>query len=210
MPFKTLGEALYAKGFTRTGFYPHDAFADDPLRPKIVFWEFNPNTPWVDGQLHGPEAASIMDLRYGPGAFKAKGNPAGAWHGRESTWWVDEEEMFEFLGLDKGFRFGEEWSEEDLKYVCNESGEFAYSWLYKTYKGLTESAETKPDTATTKTPLDQRAEEVRAMVRAIHDELSIGTFAQSFLASLTGTKTWPLVKPFVVAALAAYRKVMEG
>jgi len=214
-PYMTLGEALFEKGFTRTGFYPPDAFEKDPANPKVTFESFDPSVPYVDP--HDAAGLAVMEARYGKGVSKAKGSPPGAWHGRETTWQIDDEGglLPKYLGLVTGFDIDHGWNGEDLKYVCNAQGLFAYEWLIRTYDGLVAS-EVKPKTgggaASAKTPLDQRAEEVRDMGHDLYAALGrAGTpHGTGLVYALLSDSCWPLVKPFVVAGIAAYRKIMEG
>jgi len=210
-PYMTLGEALFEKGFTRTGFFPEDAFEKDPAHPKITFSAFNPAIAYVDP--HDAVGLQVMEARYGPGVSKAKGSPPGAWHGRETTWQIEDGGLLaKYLGLVTSFDLDHAWNKEDLKYVCNAQGLFAYEWLIRTYDGLVAS-EVKPKAgggaSSAKTPLDQRAEEVREMLRKIASGL-VSRSEWNTLVYLVGNAGWPLVKPFVVALIAAHRKIMEG
>jgi len=210
-PYMTLGDALYEKGFTRTGFYPPDAFEKDPANPKVTFGAFNPAVPYVEP--HYEAGLRVMEARYGAGVSKAKGSPPGAWHGRESTWQIEDEGLIpKYLGLVVGFDIDHGWNKEDLKHVCDAQGLFAYEWLIRTYDGLVAS-EVKPrpggGSASTKTPFDQRAEEVRGMLQKVASGLASRS-EWNPLVYLVGDAGWPLVKPFVIAVIAAHRKIMEG
>jgi len=190
MPYKTLGEALYDKGFRDTAWYPQRAFETIPTRVEKGF--FDPS-------------ADDMNARYGPSPedsesspLRAKGNLPGAFHGREATWFVEQIAIQEF-GMDPGWTLeSDPWAKEDLKFVRDAGTmEFAYEWFSNR-----QATKAKPSPSEdTKTPLDQRVEELRSLLVPSRD---LPYTAVVFLNSL-----WPATKVFAIAALRLYRAALR-
>lgn len=232
--YDTLGESLFARGYVYAQWYPDDAFEEDP--PKKVLGYFEPwGVEWDDMDVLGS-----MDKRWyvehgsnDPPVSKAKGAVSGAWDGRKYVALFDptlpqpvldavlDDLSLKSLVIDRP-------TKEDLKYVCNASGLTAYMYLQNLVQKKWDEFRAMPSTpfpsnqsspSPLKSPIPQRLEEIRTMIRDLGEVMKRGGIGESGVASmpflgsqlllLTEEPVWSALHPFVEAALLAYRRIMQ-